>query len=684
MNKTRNKSLQMPLLNQSNLLLATKIGTIIFAIIALFHQDLSIIFADALQSEETSYMLAIPFILAYLVYRKRKMLKAVMPLANPNQPKETRFLPAIAGAMLSITAVLIFFYGSKTFTPLEYRMSAIPVFAAGLVLLLFNPQTLRQLAFSIAFLAFLTPPPLEILYDLGATMSVISSEASNAIISLMGIPSTITSEYGNPTIIITRPDGTPIHFTIEIACSGIYSLIGFIVFATLVAYVVRDKLWKKLAIVLIGLPLIYLLNILRITLILILGYHYGENIALQLFHLLGGGVLIFLGTLLILVVSEKVLKTQFFTTATKKCLECNPTPPTSRSFCLACGRVLKPEAVKIKKSDMVKIITVIAVITLLTSIQVPVFAMTQGPPLVIINNPLGEQVSTEILPEISGYNLSFFYRDTQFEAKAKQDLSLVYLYQSLEKGKGSIWATVEVAQTRAPLHRWEICLITYPETHGYQPKVTQIELKDVQLASNPPIIGRYFAFQYKKTGFLQAVLYWFETATFTVNSTSQQKHVKISLISYPESMDQLQSNEDTLVTIATRIANYWQPIKTWSQITMLISQNSIMLISVTVMLLTATIIVYEFGLRKQKKENLNAYEKLSKTNKQLTDLILETEKVDYTTLETIKTTYQKTYGETIDKNELLEKLTKLEDVGIIKRVIGNRQDEPILVWKLNI
>lgn len=174
-------------------------------------------------------------------------------------------------------------------------MLALPIFVAGLTLILFSPQTMRQLTFPICFLIFLTPPPSEILYALGATFSTISSEASNAIVNAMGIPSIITSEYDNPTITITRPDGSTIPFTVDIACSGIYSLIGFLIFAVFIAYIIRDKPWKKLALIIVGLPLVYLLNIIRITITLILGYHYGEALALQAFHLLGGWILVFLG-----------------------------------------------------------------------------------------------------------------------------------------------------------------------------------------------------------------------------------------------------------------------------------------------------------------------------------------------------------------------------------------------------
>jgi len=53
--------------------IAIKAAILIFAIGAVFFQDLAIIFKDALQTETTSYILSVPFLLAYLVYRKRKI-----------------------------------------------------------------------------------------------------------------------------------------------------------------------------------------------------------------------------------------------------------------------------------------------------------------------------------------------------------------------------------------------------------------------------------------------------------------------------------------------------------------------------------------------------------------------------------------------------------------------------------
>jgi len=667
--------------NMDNLALALKASAIIAAAVALYFQDLSIIFTDAVNNESTSYILAIPLLFAYLLYRKRRMLRAVIPSEASNQPKDTRYLATLTGILLCTTAIVLYWYGSYTFTPLEYHVLTLPIFTSGLILLLFGTQTMRQLAIPVVFLFFLTPPPSEILYNLGSSLSVISSEASNAIVSALGIPSTLVSENGTPTITITRPDSSTMNFAVDIACSGIYSLLGFLVFAAFIAYAVRDKTWKKISTFAIGFPLIYALNIARITTIVLIGYQFGEQLALDLFHLLGGWILIFIGTLILLLASEKAFRTRIFINPREKCSKCNPRPEPDQSFCQACGRLLKPGNIALHKIDVVKILAIALSVGLMTSIQAPAFALTKAGPMTIISTPSGEQVSTEILPQIQDYNLSFIYRDTAFEARAKQDMSLIYIYAPNNRSMYPVWVAIEIASTQASLHSWEVCLITWPTTQGQQLTVSQIDLKDIQLTQNPPIISRYFVFQYKKNNITEAVLYWRETSTFTVNSTSQTKHVKISLITYPENLDDLPGIENQLVTLATAITAYWQPIKTWSQITMLISQNGPNLATATGTMVIATTILYYFQTKRRKKANTTAYEKLSKPNQEIVDTIHKTEKRTQPTLNNIKTTYEETTKQPIDPEQLQQKLLELEKTSIIESSIANKQDEPIQTWK---
>jgi exosortase len=679
--KVRNPIALSVMFSKSHVILGLKVATIAGTILAIFHQDLAIVLNDAIRSESMTYILAIPFLFAFMTYRKRKMLRAVIPTEGTDNTKLMKYLPTISGITISSTAVLLYWYGSYTFTPLEYHTLALPILVAGLTLVLFNLRTLRQLAFPVAFLTFLTPPPLETVYAFGSTLSMLSSEVSCAIVSFLGIPSSLAIEYGNPIIQITRANGATIAFAVDIACSGIYSLIGFLVFAVFVAYIVRGKSWKKLILFLIGLVVVYALNITRITTIVLIGYQFGEEIALQLFHLLGGWILIFIGTLLLLVFSEKILHLQIFVQSTQKCTGCNPKLEDNRNFCLNCGRILKSEPGRFRKVDIAKIASIVVCTILLISIQTPVFSLTEGPAQIMIQTPTGEQGNTQLLPQIQGYALEYVYRDRDFEEVSGQDASLVYAYFPIDEGKESVWVTVEIGSGKVMLHNWEVCLISWQIYLGAHVFVTQLDLKDVQISENPPTVARYFAFQWIKTNQTQVVLYWFGDSIFRTNNTSQQKRVKISLITYPENAQNITRIEG-LAPFAAAIVNYWEPIKTWSQIALLLSQQSIYLVAVTATMLPIFAILYTLEIRKQRKTNAQAYQKLSVLNRQIINAVAETERTTTPTLQAIADTYKKKERiEFVDKKELLQRLSQAEKTGIILSDIANVRDEPTQIWK---
>jgi exosortase len=651
-----------------------KIATIVLVISALFYQDLTILVSDALQSDFMSYILVIPFLFVYLLYRKRKMLRAAIAEKGDAQGA-AKYLPGMIGVLLSATAILVYWHGSYTFTPLDYHMIALPMLAAGLILVFFNPQTLRQSIFAVAFLIFLTPPPLEILYSWGSTLSVVSSQASFDLIRLFRVPSSLTSEYGTPVIYVATVSGQQMRFAVDVACSGIYSLVGFLVFAVFVAYLIRDQPWKKLVLFLAGFLLIYAINITRISTILMIGYEFGQTMALDIFHLLGEWVMIFIGTLVLLIGGEKILHAQIFTTA-QKCSECKPKREKMMNFCPSCGKLLRTAQAPLRRVDAVKIVAVLSVMILLLSIQVPVFALTQGPAQVLVDTPMGEQGNTQLLPSVLGYKAVFLYRDVAFQNLSGQDASLIYAYQSAGQNNTPIYVALEIASTTGPLHRWEYCLVG-PDRPAY---ATELALTDIQILDNPPIIARYFAFNLTSTNQTQVVLYWYESAVFLTNGTSQLKQVEISLITLPPNPKKLTPIQD-LQPFATAIAQYWEPIKTWTQVALLLSQQSLYLAALTGVPIPFIVTLYASKRRSEKRANSNAYLKLPEPMKSVVDTVLETEKKGNPTLKAISAAYQNRTGQPVGEESMLAKLEEVERLGIVKREISNVQDQPTRVWR---
>ncbi len=669
-------------IDQQRIAVAIKFSVIAITVIAFYFQDLTLIFINALSDEATYHILAIPVLFGYLLYRKRKMVSATLSQNNPNTASNsfTKNFTPIVGVLLCTTAILAYWFGSYTFTPIEYHMLTLPVLASGLILILFNGQTLKQLIFPIVFLFFLTPPPTEILYSVGSTLSDLSAHASNGLANVFGIASTISAQYGSPIITITRADQTIMNFSVDVACSGVYSLVGFLIFAVFIAYISRGKLWSKPIILLLGIPLIIVLNIIRITTILAIGNAYGDQLALQVFHALGATVLMFIGTLILLVTTEKFIKKP---KPQQPCPTCNPMPADTIEFCPTCGKIGKLPKIKLSRADIAKIASIGIIIALLLSIQAPVFALTEGPAQILIQTPSGLQPDTKILPlpNIDGYNLSYVYRDTSFEQLSGEDASLVYAYASTEPNKPTIWVALELAQTTGPLHRWETCLINYPISQGLQPKVTQLDLTDIQTQANPPIVGRYFAFQYLSTNQTQVVLYWYETATFNVNNQTQQKQVKISLVAYPKSADEVTQSEVLLLPIAKAVNDYWEPIKTWTTIALTISQNGLALSAGSIALLVVLLFYRAFVNLQEKMSLLTLYNKLSTQKQRIIRAVVNAKKQGNPTTQGIAKELDKLTDSSTDLEQMELELQEAEKVGLIDRTLVNEEDKPAFAWR---
>ncbi len=671
-------------LSQHRLAIALKFSVITLVVVALYFQDLSMVFTGALTDESTYHILVIPFLFAYLIYRKRKMINAALQPPQTSTRGFQKYFSTLAGISLCAVAILTYWYGSYTFTPLEYHMLTLPFLTAGLTLILFNTQTLKQLLFPIAFLIFLAPPPAEILYGIGSALANLSASASNTLANVFGMHAALSVSNGSPLITLTRPDHTTLPFSVDVACSGIYSIIGFVIFVLFIAYITRGKLRNKFAILVMGIPLIVALNIIRITTILAIGYNFGENLALQFFHAVGATVLMFIGTLLLLAVTEKAFKKP---KPPQPCPTCNPTPTNpTEPFCPNCGKLFKYPKAKLNRADITKIAGITIITIMLLTIQAPVFALTQGPAQVMIQTPSGVQINTSssMLPNITGYALNYVYRDTQFEQSSGDDVALVYTYGSPNGTTSTVWVAIQIATSVTSEHRWETCLINFPLSLGEQTSVNQLDLRDIQIQDNPPITARYFAFQYKDTNQTQAVLYWYETATFNTNGTAQTKSVMISLVMYPSSPQNVSQAENQELPIANAINNYWQPIQTWTTIALGISQNGLALSAGATAILVLLILYAVYLDRKEKLALLNLYLKLPSQDQLIMKAVTNAKNMYNPTTQAITLEFQKLAQTPPSETWVAQKLDEAENAGLIKKILINKNDNPALAWKNQI
>jgi exosortase len=213
------------------------------------------------------------------------------------RPIHDRQLDWIIGLFLmsiaAVISVLLPSAYSADFWLHRLDMLGLPFFAAGVVALLYGVRRLWAMRWAIAFLFLAWPDPY-----INALSSVIgaSTDVALAVVeaSLHILP--VAQPLGNGTFLINHA-GTPFSLAIGSACSGINSLVGFVILGAALNTIFRGRLWRRLVWIAAGLLLVGLLNVIRIDLIFVAGWALGESFAIDVLHPVAGIIVFGLGAL---------------------------------------------------------------------------------------------------------------------------------------------------------------------------------------------------------------------------------------------------------------------------------------------------------------------------------------------------------------------------------------------------
>ncbi|MEM0446916.1 MAG: exosortase/archaeosortase family protein, partial [Candidatus Nitrosocaldus sp.] len=396
-----------------------KAAVIAIAVALIYMQDLAIVFSNALvfsSANITNYILVIPFLIAYVVYRKRRML---IVHAQEYRAKAFRLDDTI-GLTLVFTALMLYIYGSLTLYAMEYHIYSIPVLVAGLTALLFNLKVLRHSVFAIIILAYLQPPPAELLSEIAGDLSWISATLAEAMLKAYGLSVALQVDYGAPALVVSKGDAQTPFFVGE-PSSGLFSTIGLSLFALIAAYIARGALWKRAIMYVIGFPIFFLLNALRISIILLLWYHYGEQVS-EAFHAMSGSIMAVPGTLAILIIGERLLKVRISIAGSrsdagsKGCEQCSLSRSLNEHVCLVCSRLLA----SVKGIDGRAVARFFLIAVVVASMFAVNASQVQAQSSLASRVAAFDMLSIDgrerdtigiFLPEIDGYRLEYSYRD---------------------------------------------------------------------------------------------------------------------------------------------------------------------------------------------------------------------------------------------------------------------------------
>jgi exosortase len=209
-------------------------------------------------------MLIPPFAL-YLAWLRRSAT-----LAQPIRP-------ANSGLLVIALSCITFLVGKLSVEFFLMRISTV-ILLTGIIATFWGIARLRTLAFPLLLLCTMVPLPMIVYNSLAAPLQLFASDVSTQLAQLLGV-----SVYR---------DGNIIHLAytslgVAEACSGLNSLSALIVAGMLLGYLLCTRLFSRVFLVAIAVPLAIAVNILRVTGTAVLA-DYNQELAMGFYHSFSG------------------------------------------------------------------------------------------------------------------------------------------------------------------------------------------------------------------------------------------------------------------------------------------------------------------------------------------------------------------------------------------------------------
>ncbi len=235
--------------------------TIVIAVI-MYIPTFQYLWGRWLADQQYSLAYLVPFISGYFLWKKWPEAKAL-----DRSPTLWGLVIICVGLMLHLAGVVLDVNGPSGLS--------IIILIVGGCLYFHSVQLLKTLAFPIAYTFFMIPIPGGIIDRVGFPMQLLATKYTAKILSLLGID--VVEKGVNLSI-----DG--FDFKIAQECSGMSSLVALVGVVAVFAYITRLPTVYKWVLFLLSLPIALAANVMRITTIALIGYQWGSDVAIGIFH----------------------------------------------------------------------------------------------------------------------------------------------------------------------------------------------------------------------------------------------------------------------------------------------------------------------------------------------------------------------------------------------------------------
>lgn len=208
----------------------------------LYGSILARLFLQWINDPNFSHGIFVPIFAAYVLWQNRSTLKQIEPA--PSWTGVPILLCALVILMLGVLGAELFFS----------RVSLL-VLLAGLIILLLGWRSFRAALFPWAFLILMIPIPAIIFQRITFPLQMLASRIASLVLPLVGVP---VLREGNVIVLPAMP------LEVAEACSGIRSLLSLVTLAIIYGYLMDNRQWVRVVLVLSAIPIAVAANSLRI------------------------------------------------------------------------------------------------------------------------------------------------------------------------------------------------------------------------------------------------------------------------------------------------------------------------------------------------------------------------------------------------------------------------------------
>jgi len=259
----------------------------VFAIVLLGHlyaDSLAFLFSYWTGSEDYSHGMFVPLISLFLIWQARHRI------AEAGAEHSWWGLAVISGG-------LFLYWIGELATLYVLQHVSLWMVIVGLVIASIGVRRAKAIAFPLSYLLTSIPLPVFLYASLSSQLQLWSSALGVSCLQLVGV-----TAFRDGNVI----DLGPVQLQVVEACSGIRYLLPLTSLALLCAYLFKDRMWKRVVLVLSSMPISIVVNGFRIGMIGVLVEWYGQGAAEGFYHLFEGWVL-FMASLGLLILEMCVL-----------------------------------------------------------------------------------------------------------------------------------------------------------------------------------------------------------------------------------------------------------------------------------------------------------------------------------------------------------------------------------------